>query len=137
MIDRQPTTIAIWTGRILSTLVVVILLADAAVNLLSPELLKTEMEAVGFPVEFAPVPAALMLLCAAVYAYPRTAVLGAILVIGFFGGAFTVASTGSCTSARPASRSRTCAALRSAASHEAWRRSAARPRRSANSWAMS
>lgn len=87
MIVRQPTTISIWTGRILSALVVVILLADAAVNLFAPQLLKAEMAATGFPVEMAPVLAALMLLCAAVYAYPRTAVLGAILITGFCGGA--------------------------------------------------
>jgi DoxX-like family len=87
MIKRKPATISIWTGRILSALVVVILLADAAVNLFAPQLLKAEMAAVGFPVELAPVLAMLMLLCAAAYAYPRTSVLGAILVTGFFGGA--------------------------------------------------
>jgi hypothetical protein len=87
MINRQPATLSVWAGRILSALVVVILLADAAVNLFAPELLKAEMAAVGFPVELAPVLAVLMLLCAAAYAYPRTSVLGAILVTGFFGGA--------------------------------------------------
>lgn len=87
MIKRKLATISIWTGRILSALVVVILLADAAVNLFAPELLKAEMAVVGFPVELAPVLAMLMLLCAAAYAYPRTSVLGAILVTGFFGGA--------------------------------------------------
>jgi hypothetical protein len=87
MIKRKPATISIWTGRILSALVVVILLANAAVNLFAPQLLKAEMAAVGFPVELAPVLAMLMLLCAAAYAYPRTSVLGAILVTGFFGGA--------------------------------------------------
>ena len=87
MIKRKLATISIWTGRILSALVVVILLADAAVNLFAPELLKAEMAVVGFPVDLAPVLAMLMLLCAAAYAYPRTSVLGAILVTGFFGGA--------------------------------------------------
>ena len=87
MIVRQPTTISIWTGRILSALVVVILLADATANLFAPQLLKAEMAATGFPVDLAPVLATLMLLCAAVYAYPRTAVLGAILIAGFCGGA--------------------------------------------------
>lgn len=87
MIKRQPATISVWTGRILSALVVVILLADAAVNLFAPHLLKAEMAAVGFPADLAPVLAMLMLLCAAAYAYPPTSVLGAILVTGFFGGA--------------------------------------------------
>lgn len=87
MIKRQPATISVWTGRILSAVVVVILLADAAVNLFAPHLLKAEMAAVGFPADLAPVLAMLMLLCAAAYAYPPTSVLGAILVTGFFGGA--------------------------------------------------
>jgi DoxX-like family len=87
MIERQPATMSVWAGRILSALVVIVLLADAAVNLFAPELLKAEMSASGFPVELAPVLAVLMLLCAAVYAYPRTSVLGAILVTGFLGGA--------------------------------------------------
>jgi hypothetical protein len=90
MSDRHPTAIAIWGGRILSTLVVAILLADAAVNLFAPKLLAAEMEASGFPVDLAPVLGTLMLLCVAVYAYPRTAVLGAILVTGLFGGAICV-----------------------------------------------
>ena len=87
MIKRQPATISVWSGRILSALVVVILLADAAVNLFAPHLLKAEMAAVGFPADLAPVLAILMLLCAVAYAYPPTSVLGAILVTGFFGGA--------------------------------------------------
>lgn len=87
MIKGQPTPISIWIGRILSALVVIILLADAAVNLFAPHLLKAEMAASGFPAELAPVLAIVMLLCAATYAYPRTSVLGAILVTGFFGGA--------------------------------------------------
>jgi hypothetical protein len=87
MIEKRTTTLSLWAGRILSALVVAILLADAAVNLFAPQLLKAEMAAVGFPAELAPVLAALMLICAAVYAFPRTAVLGAILVTGFFGGA--------------------------------------------------
>ena len=87
MIKRQPATISVWTGRILSALVVVILVADAAVTLFAPHLLKAEMAAVGFPADLAPILAMLMLLCAAAYAYPPTSVLGAILVTGFFGGA--------------------------------------------------
>ena len=87
MTERQPATLSIWAGRILSALVVIILLADASVNLFAPALLKAEMSASGFPVDLAPVLAVLMLLCAAVYAHPRTCVLGAILVTGFFGGA--------------------------------------------------
>ena len=90
MIERQPATMSIWAGRIISALVVIILVADASVNLFAPQLIKAEMSASRFPVELAPVLAALMLLCAVLYAYPRTSVLGAILVTGFFGGAISL-----------------------------------------------
>ena len=90
MIERQPATMSIWAGRIISALVVIILVADASVNLFAPQLIKAEMSASGFPVELAPVLAALMLPCAVLYAYPRTSVLGAILVTGFFGGAISL-----------------------------------------------
>jgi hypothetical protein len=90
MNERQPATMSIWAGRIVSALVVIILVADASVNLFAPQLLKAEMSASGFPVELAPVLAVLMLLCAVLYAYPRTSVLGAILVTGFFGGAISL-----------------------------------------------
>jgi hypothetical protein len=80
----------IWIGRILSGLVVLALVADAAVNLFWPGVLRATMEAEGFPPERAPIVGVLLLLCAIVYAYPRTAVLGAILITGFFGGAICV-----------------------------------------------
>ncbi|GEP61110.1 DoxX family protein [Reyranella soli] len=81
---------SIWAGRITSALVVIILVEDASVNLFAPQLIEAEMSASGFPIELVPVLAALMLLCAVLYAYPRTSVLGAILVTGFFGGAISL-----------------------------------------------
>jgi hypothetical protein len=78
------------TGRILSGLVVAALLADATVNLFAPHLLAPTMEAEGFPVAMASWLGLIMLSCAALYALPRTAVLGAILITGFFGGAICV-----------------------------------------------
>ena len=90
MTKRQPAPIATWAGRIVSALVVVVLLADGAVNLFAPHLLKQEMAASGFPAELAPVLGALIVLCAAVYAWPRTAVLGAVLITGFLGGAISL-----------------------------------------------
>ncbi|MDI3380561.1 DoxX family protein [Xenophilus aerolatus] len=78
---------AVWTGRVLSALVVLVLLADAAVSLFAPEKLAEPMAATGFSAALAPQLATLMLVCAALYAIPRTSVLGAILTTGFLGGA--------------------------------------------------
>jgi DoxX-like family len=74
-------------GATLSTLVVIVLAADAVVQFLAPAGLRAEMEAVGFSAELAPVLAAITAVCALVYAIPRTALLGAILITGFLGGA--------------------------------------------------
>lgn len=77
----------IWTGRVVSTLVVAALLADAAVNFFAPEQIAGEIIGAGFKISQAPAIATIILLCALLYAIPRTAVLGAILVTGFLGGA--------------------------------------------------
>lgn len=74
-------------GTIISGLVVLLLLADASVNLFAPQHLSAEMAAVGFPMYLATTIGWLLAICALVYALPPTAFLGAILVTGFLGGA--------------------------------------------------
>jgi hypothetical protein len=76
-----------WTGRILTAVVVIALVADAAVDLVSPGMVAAEMELTGFAASSAPVLGIIILVCAILYAIPQTAVLGAILVTGFLGGA--------------------------------------------------
>jgi hypothetical protein len=76
-----------WTGRVLTAVVVLALLADAAVDLVSPGMVAGEMELTGFAASSAPVLGIIILVCAILYAIPQTAVLGAILVTGFLGGA--------------------------------------------------
>ena len=82
--NRQST---IWIGRVVSTLVVVALLADAAVNFFAPERIADEIIGAGFKISQAAAIGTIALACALLYAIPRTAVLGAILVTGFLGGA--------------------------------------------------
>ena len=79
--------LVVWIGYLASTLVVLILLADAAVEFIKPETLRAEMEATGFPMNLSLSLDLIMLGCAVVYAIPRTATMGAILVTGFLGGA--------------------------------------------------
>jgi hypothetical protein len=71
----------------MSALVVLVLLADAGVQLFAPNLLRPAMDASGFPIQLAPVLGTIMLICAVLYALPQTATLGAIVVTGFLGGA--------------------------------------------------
>jgi hypothetical protein len=76
-----------WTGWILSAIVTVVLFADAAVDLIAPGMVSAEMEMTGFPANQAPLLGIIILVCALLYVFPKTAVLGAILTTGFLGGA--------------------------------------------------
>jgi hypothetical protein len=76
-----------WAGWILSGIVALALFADGAVDLIAPGMVSAEMEMTGFPASQAPLLGIIILVCALLYVFPKTAVLGAILTTGFFGGA--------------------------------------------------
>ena len=83
---RTPSTM-LWTGRILSTIVVLFMLMDSSFKLIEhPMVLKTTAE-IGWPVGLARPLGVLLLVCTAVYVFPRTSVLGAILLTAYLGGA--------------------------------------------------
>ena len=74
-------------GLVLSALVVLVLVADGATGLLNPSALAGPMAETGFPAAMLWVVDTAGLVSATLYAMPRTAFLGAILVTGFCGGA--------------------------------------------------
>jgi hypothetical protein len=79
----------LWTGRILSGLVVLFLLVDAGFKLIKP-LPAPAVQAfaqLGYRVELAAGIGILLLSCVALYLIPRMSVLGAILLTGYLGGA--------------------------------------------------
>ena len=76
-----------WTSFGLSALVVLFLLADAAVSIFAPHLLADVQAKVGFPSDLSAILGGIMLLCALLFAIPRTATIGAILITAFAGGA--------------------------------------------------
>ena len=83
--SSRPT---IWTGRVLSAIPIVILAMSAAMKLLhSPQMVQTLVSSLGYPESLLVKLAVLELACVALYAFPRTAVLGAILMTGYLGGA--------------------------------------------------
>lgn len=77
----------VWAGRVMTVLVVLVLLADALMNLLLTDDMRQIMAESQIPLTLAPALSAIMLSCAILYAIPRTAVIGAILTTGFLGGA--------------------------------------------------
>ncbi|WP_295559870.1 DoxX family protein [uncultured Hyphomicrobium sp.] len=87
MADAVPSRTTLWISFGLSALVVVFLLVDAAVNLFAPHLLAGVQAEVGFPPDLSPLLGGIMLVCAVLFAIPRTATIGAILITAFAGGA--------------------------------------------------
>jgi DoxX-like family len=78
---------ALWAGRIMSAFVVIALLADGTIQLFAPTQIASMLQETGFAMDLTRVVGAIALACALLYAIPATAVLGAILVTGFLGGA--------------------------------------------------
>ena len=78
---------ALWAGRITSAAVVVALAADGTIQLFAPAQIAGSLQETGFAMDLTRVVGPIILVCAALYAIPATAVLGAILVTGFLGGA--------------------------------------------------
>jgi hypothetical protein len=78
---------ALWAGRAMSALVVIALAADGAIQLFAPAQIANMLRETGFAIDLTRVVGPIILACAVLYAIPATAVLGAILVTGFLGGA--------------------------------------------------
>jgi hypothetical protein len=78
---------ALWAGRILSTLVVVALVADGSIQLFAPAQIASMLQETGFAMDLTRVVGPVILASAILYAVPATTVLGAILMTGFLGGA--------------------------------------------------
>ena len=90
-LHQMPKTVtlhgALWAGRIMSAVVVVALVADGAIQLFAPAQIAGMLQETGFAMDLTRVVGPIILACAILYAIPATAVLGAILVTGFLGGA--------------------------------------------------
>lgn len=84
----RKSTAAVWTGRVLSGLGVLFMLFDGGAKVL--DLIPPDVKAansLGWPEHALPTIGAIALLCTALYLIRRTALLGAILLTGYFGGA--------------------------------------------------
>jgi hypothetical protein len=86
------TPAALWTGRILSGLVIAFLVLDAGMKLVPLQPVMVAMRDLGFPetVAMARGLGLLLLACTILYALPKTSVLGAVLLTGYLGGAIAV-----------------------------------------------
>ncbi len=78
---------SLWPGRVMSAIVVGALMVDGTIQLLAPARIASMLQETGFAMSLTRVVGPIILTCAILYAIPATAVLGAILVSGFLGGA--------------------------------------------------
>jgi hypothetical protein len=77
-------------GRIIGALLGAFLTMDAITHIALIDPVRDAFTELGLGTQYGPVIGIVMLVCLALYAVPRTAVLGAILLTGYFGGAVAV-----------------------------------------------
>ena len=78
---------ALWTGRVLSTLLILFLLFDSVLKFMKPQPVIDSFTHLGIPITLDYPIAIILLICTILYALPPTSVLGAILLTGYLGGA--------------------------------------------------
>ena len=76
-----------WTGRVISILVSAIFIFSASFKFFDSPQLKEGFAHLGLPDRFAKPLGILELSCVVIYLIPQTAVIGAILLTGYLGGA--------------------------------------------------
>ena len=77
----------VWAGYIVSGLIVLMLLAGSIFGIMNAEKMAPQVAKYGFPEGMMVKIDILCIICALIYAFPCTAILGAILLSGYFGGA--------------------------------------------------
>ena len=77
----------LWVGRIMSWLPALFLLVDGVMKLFKPAVVVEATVKLGYPENIILPLGVVLTVCTIIYLIPRTAVLGAILLTGYLGGA--------------------------------------------------
>jgi hypothetical protein len=85
--SSAPSRAAIWTGRVLSALISLLLGFDAAMKLLQIAPVMKASAELGYPTQSVFGIGVVLAVCVIAYAIPRTSLLGAVLLTGYLGGA--------------------------------------------------
>jgi hypothetical protein len=81
---------AVWTGRVLSALMVLFLVMDAVMKFFVPQPVAEAFARLGISTSLAVPIGVVLLACVVLYVIPRTAVFGAVLLTGYLGGAIAI-----------------------------------------------
>ena len=85
-VSRSP----VWAGRLTSTLVVLFLLFDGATKVIKERHVLQATAQLGISASLIAVIGTIRLICTLLYAVPRTAFFGALLLTGYLGGAVAI-----------------------------------------------
>ena len=77
----------VWTGRMITGLISAFMLLDAVMKFAKPAPVAAAFARTGWPIELSITLGAILLISTILYLIPRTAVVGAILLTGYLGGA--------------------------------------------------
>jgi DoxX-like family len=77
----------LWTGRVLSTIAVLFMLFDTVIHAMRGPQVVQGFAQLGFPLSIAIPLSTVEFIGIVLYVFPRTSVLGAILLTGYLGGA--------------------------------------------------
>ena len=78
---------AVWAGRAMTGLIALFLTFDGVIKVLDLPVVRETMVQLGYPPSLDRGLGAMTLVLVALYLHPRTAVLGAVLITGLYGGA--------------------------------------------------
>jgi hypothetical protein len=81
---------ALWTGRIMSSIIVLFLLVDAIMKVVEARPSMEGSVQLGWPEQDVQGIGIVLLLATVLYVIPRTSILGAIILTGYLGGATAV-----------------------------------------------
>lgn len=83
----EPSRAALWTGRVLSGIAMLLLAFDAITKIIAlPSVVQASAQA-GWSADLVPLIGWIGAICLVLYLIPRTAPLGAVLWTGYLGGA--------------------------------------------------
>ncbi|HEV2522681.1 MAG TPA: DoxX family protein [Candidatus Acidoferrales bacterium] len=80
----------VWAGRIMIAIVALFMIFDAVIHLMKIPPVVQAFAELSFPLSFAVTLGIIELFCVVLYVIPRTAILGAILLTAYLGGAISI-----------------------------------------------
>ncbi|HEY5745617.1 MAG TPA: DoxX family protein [Chryseolinea sp.] len=87
---KSPSKAALWTGRIISGLIILFLLVDSIMKLIRESHYVDGTKQLGFSISLVQPLGIVLLLITILYIIPRTAVIGAVFLTAYFGGAVAI-----------------------------------------------